>query len=96
MSQYSRVESGQRPVDKHVGDCLLGRLGISSDVYENMLNVEDYASWEQQHNILCAIGQRKLLTAQHLIEAYEEESVPADLFVEDKIIDRWIYFNDKR
>lgn len=78
LSQYSRVESGQRPVYKNMRDCLLGRLGITSDMYENMLNVGDYAVWEQQHNILCAIEQREFQKAWQLIEAYEKESMPMD------------------
>ena len=57
-SQYARVEKGQRSVCKDMRDCLLGRMGISSDLYENLLNIEDYAAWEQQRDILGAVSRR--------------------------------------
>ena len=55
VSNLARIEKGQRPISKSMRDCLLGRLGIASDLYENMLNIEDYAIWERQRCILCAI-----------------------------------------
>ena len=39
VSNLARIEKGQRPISKSMRDCLLGRLGIASDLYENMLNI---------------------------------------------------------
>lgn len=80
VSQLARIEKGQRPIPKNMRDRLLGRLGTASDLYENLLNIEDYSAWEHQRNILCAIEQKETQRAQELIAAYEAE-VP----VQDKI-----------
>lgn len=74
VSQLARIEKGQRPIPKNMRDRLLGRLGISSDLYENLLNIEDYAAWVHQRNILYAIERRDTLEAQALIDAYEKEA----------------------
>jgi len=80
VSQLARIEKGQRPIPKNLRDRLLGRLGVASDLYENLLDIEDYAAWEQQRNILCAVEHRETKKAKELICAYEKQ-VP----VHDKI-----------
>lgn len=59
-------------------DCLLGRLGIASDLYENMLNIEDYWAWERQRCILCAIELQEIEKAQELIQKYELQEMAKD------------------
>lgn len=81
-SQLARIEKGQRPVCKNMRDRLLGRLGIASDLYENLLNVEDYTTWEQQRNVLCAIEQKDFQKAQELLDVYEQQEPKAS---KDKI-----------
>lgn len=80
VSQLSRIESGQRPVCKTMRNRLLERLGVTSDMYENLLNIEDYAIWEQQQKILCAIVRKDFQTVEKLIKDYEKREP-----VEDKI-----------
>lgn len=77
-SQLARIEKGERSVCKNMRDRLLGRLGISSDLYENLLDIEDYAAWEQQRNILCAVEQKAFQNAQELIAKYGEQGSRAD------------------
>lgn len=77
-SQLARIEKGQRPVRKNVRDRLLGRLGIASDLYENLLDIEDYMAWECQRNILSAIEQEDTQTAQYLITEYERQEPVRD------------------
>ncbi len=77
-SQLARIEKGERSVCKNMRDRLLGRLGISSDLYENLLDIEDYAAWEQQRNILCAVEQKAFQNAQELIAKYGEHGSRAD------------------
>lgn len=72
VSQLARIEKGQRPIPKNMRDRLQGRLGVASDLYENLLNIEDHAAWEHQRNILCAIEQRDTKRAKELIIAYEK------------------------
>lgn len=74
-SQLARIEKGQRSICKNMRDCLLGRLGISSDLYENLLNIEDYTAWEQQRNILGAVEQKDFLRAQELLAVYEKQKI---------------------
>ena len=74
VSQLARIEKGQRPIPKNMRDRLLGRLGVASDLYENLLNIEDYAAWEHQRNILSAIEKQETQKAHELIITYEKES----------------------
>ncbi len=78
VSNLARIEKGQRPISKNMRDCLLGRLGIASDLYENMLNIEDHAVWEQQRCILCAIESQETEKAQKLICDYESQELTKD------------------
>lgn len=77
-SQLARIEKGQRPLPKNVRDRLLGRMGIASDLYENLLNIEDYAAWECQRDILRAVEQRETQKAWKLIIAYENQAPKSD------------------
>lgn len=77
-SQLARIEKGQRPLPKNVRDRLLGRMGIASDLYENMLNIEDYMAWECQRNILRAVEQQETQKAWKLIIAYENQAPKSD------------------
>jgi len=80
VSNLARIEKGQRPASKSMRDCLLGRLGIASELYENMLNIEDHAMWERQCSILGAIESKESKKAEELILAYEAED-----FMKDKV-----------
>lgn len=73
VSQLARIEKGQRPIPKNLRDRLLGRLGVASDLYENLLSVEDHEAWERQRDILCAVERRDTRRAQELVFAYEKE-----------------------
>ncbi len=77
ISQLSRIESEIRPVPKTMRDRLLERLGVAPDMYENLLNNEDYAEWKWQHKILMAIECKEFQKAECLIREYEMQK-PAD------------------
>lgn len=72
-SQLARIEKGERSVCKYVRDFLLGRMGISSDLFENLLNVEDYAAWGQQRDILKAVAEKEFPRAQELLATYGQQ-----------------------
>ncbi len=73
VSQLSRIESGERTVCKTMRNCLLGRLGVAPDLYENLLDNEDYAEWVWQHQILCAIDQKAIQLAEQLLGEYKKQ-----------------------
>lgn len=52
---------------------LLGRLGVTPDMYENLLNNEDYITWKWHHHILYAIEQKDFQKAVQLIRDYEKQ-----------------------
>ncbi len=77
-SQLARIEKGQRPVHKNMRDRLLGRLGIASDLYENLLDIDDYRTWECQRNIMLAVEQQETQKAQQLIAEYGRQKLSKD------------------
>ena len=78
ISQISRTVKGERPVHKDMRDRLLGRFGIASDLYENLLDIEDYKAWECQRDILAAVERREAQDALRLIAEYEEQIPPKE------------------
>lgn len=48
VSQLSRVENGERSIDKNIRDRLLERLGIAKEQYDNLLDICDYEEWSQK------------------------------------------------
>lgn len=74
ISQLSRIVKGKRPVHKNMRDRLLGRLGIASDLYENLLDVDDYRAWECQRNIMFAVEQGEKETVERLIAEYDRQT----------------------
>lgn len=78
ISQISRIVKGERPVHKDMRDRLLGRFGIASDLYENLLDIEDYKAWECQRDILAAVERREAQDALRLIAEYEEQIPPKE------------------
>lgn len=77
-SQLARIEKGQRPITKNMRDRLLGRLGVADDLYENLLNIEDYAVWEAQRDILEAVEGQETCRAQELIKNYKKQALADD------------------
>ena len=71
-SQLARIEKGERSVTKVVRDRLLERLGVARDLYENLLDLEDYREWERQKDILHAVREKQTKQAEQLLSEYEE------------------------
>lgn len=71
-SQLARIEKGERSVTKVVRDRLLERLGVARDLYENLLDLEDYREWERQKDILHAVREKQTQEAEQLLSEYEE------------------------
>lgn len=73
VSLLSRIENGERPLYKTMRNRLLGRLGVTPDMYENLLNNEDYITWKWHHHVLYAIEQKDFQKAVQLIRDYEKQ-----------------------
>ncbi len=73
VSLLSRIENGERPLYKTMRNRLLGRLGVTPDMYENLLNNEDYITWKWHHHILYAIEQKDFQKEVQLIQDYEKQ-----------------------
>ena len=78
VSQLSKVESGERTIDKNIRDRLLERLGIAKEIYENLLDICDYVEWDYKRKILSAIREKKPQEAAHFLAEYETKLKPAD------------------
>lgn len=77
-SLLSKIQNGQRPASKMLRNRLLGRLGVTPDLYENLLDTEDYAIWERQQEILYAIDRKEFDRVQKLIRAFERQEPAGD------------------
>ena len=71
VSQLSKVESGERTIDKNVRDRLLERLGIAKEIYENLLDICDYEEWDYKRKILSAIREKDTRGAACFLAEYE-------------------------
>ena len=71
-SQLARIEKGERSVAKVVRDRLLERLGVARDLYENLLDLEDYREWERQKDILHAVREKQMEQAERRLLKYAE------------------------
>lgn len=78
VSQLSKVESGERTIDKNIRDRLLERLGIAKEIYENLLDICDYEEWDYKKKILSTIRGKKPQEAAHFLAEYENKLKPAD------------------
>lgn len=67
-----RIESGERKADKMMQDRLLARLGISSDIYENYLSIDEYELWKIRQKILKAVDNQEIETSKKYLEQYRE------------------------
>lgn len=71
VSQLSKVESGERTIDKNIRDRLLERLGIAKEIYENLLDICDYEEWDYKRKILSAIREKDTKGAACFLAEYE-------------------------
>lgn len=69
-SQIVKIENGERPINKNIGDRLLERLGVAKELYENLLDLCDFEEWDYKKKILSAIQDKKTEDAYHFLTAY--------------------------
>ena len=67
---YSKVERGDRVLDRIAIKRLLARLGVDNGSYEKYLEYTDYIVWKIRMDIINAIEKGELLEAEKLLEEY--------------------------
>ncbi len=79
VSVMSRIENGEREVGKLIQDRLLGRLGVASENFENMVFSDEYERWKVRQRIISLIQQEKIDDADRLLE---------EMFVDNRLGER--------
>lgn len=79
VSVMSRIENGEREVSKLVQDRLLGRLGVASENFENMVFSDEYDRWRIRQRIISLIQHERIEEADRLLE---------NMYVDDRLVDR--------
>ena len=70
VSMLSRIENGTREAEKLLKDCLLQRLGIIPENYENFLYYSVYKHWKERQSIIHCILYNEIEKAQKLLDEY--------------------------
>lgn len=72
-STLSRIENGKKEVSKLVQDRLLGRLGVTSENFENMVFCDEYDRWMLMQEIVKLIQHEEMDRAGALLDKIEKE-----------------------
>ena len=88
-SQLSKIEKGERPIDKDIRDRLLERLGIAKELYENLLDICDFEEWDYKKKILSAIQNKKIEDAYRLLKEYKAHLREYDRINHQFILAMW-------
>lgn len=88
-SQLSKIEKGERPIDKDIRDRLLERLGIAKELYENLLDLCDFEEWDYKKKILSAIQNKKIEDAYCLLKEYKAHLRENDRINHQFILAMW-------
>ncbi len=67
-----RIEDMERQADKLLQDRLLERMGVSTDIFENFLEYEEYVRWKARQDICGAVVHGRWESAGELLAAYEQ------------------------
>lgn len=70
-STLSRIESGEREIDSLLAETLFSRVGKTIDLFEFILNEEDYWLGEIREKIKNKIENKQLKQAEYLLNKYE-------------------------
>ena len=67
----NRVELGEREADKMLTDALLERLGKPTELFERILDWDEFCAWEQRQNILALLRKGDVNAAATAITSYK-------------------------
>ena len=88
-SQIVKIENGERPINKNIRDRLLERLGITKELYENLLDLCDFEEWDYKKKILSAIQNKKIEDAYRLLKEYKAHLRENDRINHQFILAMW-------
>lgn len=88
-SQLTKIENGERPINKNIRDRLLERLGIAKELYENLLDLCDFEEWDYKKKILSAIQNKKIEDAYRLLKEYKAHLRENDRINHQFILAMW-------
>ncbi|MBR0090362.1 MAG: helix-turn-helix domain-containing protein [Lachnospiraceae bacterium] len=71
-AMYSMIESGKREMNKTMRDRFLGRMGITTDGFEEYLKGDEYEVWMLRQRILDAVEDGHTGKARMLLKYYQE------------------------
>ena len=72
-STLSRIENGKKEVSKLVQDRLLGRLGVTSENFENMIFGDEYDRWMLMQEIVRLVQHEEMDKADALLDRMERD-----------------------
>ena len=72
-STLSRIENGKKEVSKLVQDRLLGRLGVTSENFENMVFCDEYDRWKLMQEIVKLVQHGDMDGASALLDKMEKD-----------------------
>lgn len=72
-STLSRIENGKKEVSKLVQDRLLGRLGVTSENFENMVFCDEYDRWKLMQEIVKLVQHEEMDRASALLDKMEKD-----------------------
>ena len=88
-SQLTKIENGERPINKNIRDRLLERLGIAKELYENLLDLCDFEEWDYKKKILSAIHRGCISFAYRLLKEYKAHLRENDRINHQFILAMW-------
>ena len=88
-SQLTKIENGERPINKNIRDRLLERLGVAKELYENLLDLCDFEEWDYKKKILSAIQNKKIEDAYRLLKEYKAHLRENDRINHQFILAMW-------
>ena len=69
-SMMKHIEYGDRLPEKQMRDCLMARMGVSIEGYEDYLSTEEHEQWKLRQKLLRSIENRQVIEAEQYLEAY--------------------------
>ena len=69
-----RIENGERDADKQLADAFFQRLGKPAELFERILEQEEFCQWTHRQEILACLNRGDIARAQELIREYQKDT----------------------
>ena len=71
VSMMKQIEVGERLPEKQMRDCMMSRMGVLSEVYEDYLSVEEYEQWLLRQKLFESIEEKNIEQAERYLKSYQ-------------------------